>query len=112
MLSSSTQKFFPVFHCKDSTDGHRQPVDRRSTLRLLQKSFSASDPAQNPYWKRDVRRAYPQLSVVTQVGLSQLLIEHSGQTSVAAPQEEGKEVAQRPEPVDLAHAISTITAST
>ncbi|ESK85213.1 nadh-ubiquinone oxidoreductase kda subunit [Moniliophthora roreri MCA 2997] len=72
----------------------------------------ASDPAQNPYWKRDVRRVYPQLSVVTQAGLSQLLIEHSGQASVAAPQEEGKGIAQRPEPVDLTQAISTITAST
>ena len=39
---------------------------------------SASDPAQNPYWKRDVRRAYPQLSVVTQSELSTLLIQHSG----------------------------------
>uniref|UniRef100_A0A0W0F5I8 Putative NUZM NADH-ubiquinone oxidoreductase n=1 Tax=Moniliophthora roreri TaxID=221103 RepID=A0A0W0F5I8_MONRR len=78
----------------------------------LQGSFSASDPAQNPYWKRDVRRVYPQLSVVTQAGLSQLLIEHSGQASVAAPQEEGKGIAQRPEPVDLTQAISTITAST
>ena len=38
----------------------------------------ASDPAQNPYWKRDVRRAYPQLSVITQDQLSQLLIEHFG----------------------------------
>lgn len=37
---------------------------------------AASDPAQNPYWKRDVRRAYPQLSVVTQTELSTLLIEH------------------------------------
>lgn len=40
--------------------------------------FPASDPAQNPYWKRDVRRAYPQLSVVTQPELSTLLIQHSG----------------------------------
>lgn len=38
---------------------------------------TASDPAQNPYWKRDVRRAYPQLSVVTQSELSTLLIQHS-----------------------------------
>ena len=38
----------------------------------------ASDPAQNPYWKRDVRRAYPQLSVITQTELSSLLVEHSG----------------------------------
>ena len=39
--------------------------------------YLASDPAQNPYWKRDVRRVYPQLSVVTQSELSGLLIEHS-----------------------------------
>ena len=38
---------------------------------------TASDPAQNPYWKRDVRRAYPQLSVVTQSELSTLLIQHA-----------------------------------
>jgi hypothetical protein len=38
---------------------------------------SASDPAQNPYWKRDVRRVFPQLSMVTQSELSQLLLEHS-----------------------------------
>ena len=37
----------------------------------------ASDPAQNPYWKRDVRRIYPQLSVVAQSELSSLLIEHA-----------------------------------
>jgi hypothetical protein len=44
---------------------------------------SASDPAQNPYWKRDMRRAYPQLSVVTQPNLSTLLIQHSGTPSYA-----------------------------
>ena len=43
----------------------------------------ASDPAQNPYWKRDVRRAYPQLSVVTQSELSTLLIQHSGAAAAA-----------------------------
>jgi hypothetical protein len=45
----------------------------------------ASDPAQNPYWKRDVRRAYPQLSVVTQSELSSLLIEHSGNHAYVRP---------------------------
>jgi len=40
--------------------------------------FAASDIANNPYWKRDVRRAYPQLSMITQSELSTLLIEHSG----------------------------------
>jgi hypothetical protein len=44
-------------------------------------SKPASDPAQNPYWKRDVRRVYPKLSVVTQSGLSSLLIQHSSALS-------------------------------
>ncbi|KAJ7703210.1 NUZM, NADH-ubiquinone oxidoreductase 21.3 kDa subunit [Mycena rosella] len=70
----------------------------------------ASDPAQNPYWKRDVRRAYPQLSVVTQSELSSLLIEHSTAQSVAAPSEDKQGVpADAPKPVDLSVAISSIT---
>ncbi|EPT04949.1 NADH dehydrogenase [Fomitopsis schrenkii] len=73
----------------------------------------ASDPAQNPYWKRDVRRAYPQLSVVTQSELSSLLIQHSQPQAVAAPAEGGKASvpAQAPEPTELAEAIATITSS-
>jgi len=49
----------------------------------------ASDPAQNPYWKRDVRRQYPRLSVVDQAHLAQVLIgapqppSASGETAVA-----------------------------
>ncbi|KAJ6586914.1 NUZM, NADH-ubiquinone oxidoreductase 21.3 kDa subunit [Mycena vulgaris] len=70
----------------------------------------ASDPAQNPYWKRDVRRAYPQLSVVTQSELSSLLIEHSTARSVAAPTEDKKDVpADAPKLLDLSVAISSIT---
>ncbi|PSS37811.1 hypothetical protein PHLCEN_2v279 [Hermanssonia centrifuga] len=74
----------------------------------------ASDPAQNPYWKRDVRRAYPQLSVVTQTELSGLLIEHhEARQAVAAPPTEGehehKDVVAAPkESVDLTAAIATI----
>ncbi|KAJ7497287.1 NUZM, NADH-ubiquinone oxidoreductase 21.3 kDa subunit [Mycena latifolia] len=70
----------------------------------------ASDPAQNPYWKRDVRRAYPQLSVVTQSELSLLLIAHSTPQSVAAPTEDKQDVpAEAPKPVDLSVAISSVT---
>lgn len=47
------------------------------TRNITSRGPTASDPAQNPYWKRDVRRAYPQLSVVTQSELSTLLIQHS-----------------------------------
>ena len=35
----------------------------------------ASDPAENPYWKRDVRRTFPKLSVVTQSELSAFLLQ-------------------------------------
>ncbi|KAG5653041.1 hypothetical protein H0H81_002558 [Sphagnurus paluster] len=70
----------------------------------------ASDPAQNPYYKRDVRRAYPQLSVVTQDQLSSLLIEHSGTQPIAAPSEEKSDVPAAPKaPVDLTEAIASIT---
>ncbi|KAG1751514.1 NUZM, NADH-ubiquinone oxidoreductase 21.3 kDa subunit [Suillus paluster] len=74
----------------------------------------ASDPAQNPYWKRDVRRAYPQLSVVTQPDLSTLLIQHSEAKAIPAPSEakEGEKSdvpAKTLEIMDLASAIATIT---
>ncbi|KAG6378210.1 21 kDa subunit of NADH dehydrogenase [Boletus reticuloceps] len=71
----------------------------------------ASDPAQNPYWKRDVRRAYPQLSVITQSDLSTLLIQHSQPQSVAAPKEgETNQVpAKAPDAVDLTQAIVAVT---
>lgn len=92
--------------------------------------FVASDPAQNPYWKRDVRRAYPQLSVVTQSELSSLLIAHSSPPQVyvstnlyhihlltppssAAPVEGQTEVpvvAQKTP--ELSEAIATITGAT
>lgn len=90
----------------------------------------ASDPAQNPYWKRDVRRAYPQLSVVTQSELSTLLIEHSAaksyvlqqfllqynlrphDSSVAAPSDSADKSgvpAVENKTLDLAAAIASIT---
>ncbi|KIJ67721.1 hypothetical protein HYDPIDRAFT_173518 [Hydnomerulius pinastri MD-312] len=77
----------------------------------------ASDPAQNPYWKRDVRRAYPQLSVITQSDLSTLLIQHSQPQAIPAPLQakegETAEVpAKAPEVMDLAGAITTITSAT
>ncbi|KAH7125660.1 hypothetical protein B0J11DRAFT_487473 [Dendryphion nanum] len=61
----------------------------------------AADLAENPYWKRDVRRRYPQLSTVTQadaVALLQVgsaaqpkqeLIGEAGTKQLVAAQEEG-----------------------
>ncbi|KAF1967626.1 21 kDa subunit of NADH dehydrogenase [Bimuria novae-zelandiae CBS 107.79] len=47
-------------------------------------TFPAADIAENPYWKRDVRRRYPQLSTVTQSDAVALL----GVGSAAAPKQE------------------------
>ncbi|KAJ7680312.1 NUZM, NADH-ubiquinone oxidoreductase 21.3 kDa subunit [Mycena polygramma] len=95
---------------------HRFPPPASRPEKYSTPATKASDPAQNPYWKRDVRRAYPQLSVVTQPELSSLLIEHATAKSVAAPKEgsteDKKDVpADAPQPVDLSVAISSITAA-
>ncbi|KAI0088024.1 21 kDa subunit of NADH dehydrogenase [Irpex rosettiformis] len=93
---------------------HRYPPPGSRTERYATPATKASDPAQNPYWKRDLRRAYPQLSVVTQSELSGLLIEHhEAAKAVAAPAVEGegehKDVAvQERTAVDLAEAIATV----
>jgi hypothetical protein len=64
-------------------------------------TMPAADIAENPYWKRDVRRRYPRLSTVTQsdavalleVGSAaapkQELIGEAGTKSLVAAQEEG-----------------------
>ncbi|TFK44677.1 NADH dehydrogenase 21 kDa subunit [Crucibulum laeve] len=90
---------------------HRYPPPASRPEKYSTPATKASDPAENPYWKRDVRRAYPQLSVVTQTDLSSLLIEHSGIQSVSAPSE-GTEKSDVPAPtnalVDLSEAIASI----
>lgn len=60
-------------YCTPATKGVPFPPPSKNSIL----SLVASDVAQNPYWKRDVRRAYPQLSVVTQPGLSSLLLQHA-----------------------------------
>jgi len=74
----------------------------------------ASDPAQNPYWKRDVRRAYPQLSVVTQSELATFLLQ-SPQDPSRQPQqgaEKSTETAAVPARTpDLNSAISSLYAA-
>lgn len=61
----------------------------------------AADIAENPYWKRDVRRRYPRLSTITQADAVALLevgsaaapkqdlIGEAGTKSLVAAQEEG-----------------------
>ncbi|TDL26120.1 NADH dehydrogenase [Rickenella mellea] len=66
---------------------HRYPQPASRPERYATPATKASDPAQNPYWKRDVRRAYPRLSVVTQDQLSTFLLQKPVQASVSAPGE-------------------------
>ncbi|TFK25720.1 21 kDa subunit of NADH dehydrogenase [Coprinopsis marcescibilis] len=93
---------------------HRYPPPASRPEKYSTPATKASDPAQNPYWKRDVRRAYPQLSVVTQSELSGLILEHSGApryVSVVAAPAESSEKAGVPatKQVDLSEAIATVT---
>ncbi|KAJ7594141.1 NUZM, NADH-ubiquinone oxidoreductase 21.3 kDa subunit [Mycena floridula] len=92
-----------------SVSRYPQPGSRPETY--SSPATKASDPAQNPYWKRDVRRAYPQLSVVSQTELSQLLIEHSTPPSIPAPTEGETAVASKSLTLDLSAAIATITST-
>ncbi|EJD03298.1 NADH dehydrogenase [Fomitiporia mediterranea MF3/22] len=100
-------------------DKNRYPQPASRPERYATPATKASDPAQNPYWKRDVRRAYPQLSVVTQEELATFLLQKPEQPAVDAPTEgqqqpatsaEGASVpATRAPAVDLTAAIATIT---
>ncbi|KAF8200843.1 NUZM, NADH-ubiquinone oxidoreductase 21.3 kDa subunit [Pholiota molesta] len=91
---------------------NRYPTPASRPEKYSTPATKASDPAQNPYWKRDVRRAYPQLSVVSQSELSTLLIEHSAAKSVAAPSDSADKSgvpAVENKTLDLAAAIASIT---
>ncbi|KAH8101992.1 NADH dehydrogenase [Phellopilus nigrolimitatus] len=96
---------------------NRYPQPASRPEKYATPATKASDPAENPYWKRDVRRAYPQLSVVTQDELATFLLQAPEQPSVSAP--EGQQPAAaadgasapvtRASAVHLTAAIATIT---
>ncbi|KAI0793229.1 NADH dehydrogenase 21 kDa subunit [Abortiporus biennis] len=92
---------------------NRYPPPGSRPERYSTPATKASDPAENPYWKRDVRRTFPQLSVVTQTELSSLLIEHAQGPVIAAPVEGEQAAVPAParEPVDLTEAIATVSAT-
>ncbi|OTB09027.1 hypothetical protein M426DRAFT_18418 [Hypoxylon sp. CI-4A] len=82
---------------RNPTPGGQDPLQYDDPV-----TIPAGDIADNPYWKRDARRAYPKLSFVTQgdavallsVGSAaapkQELIGEAGQKQLVAVQEEGK----------------------
>lgn len=55
-------------HFRNPPPGANNPLEYDDPV-----TFPAGDIADNPYWKRDVRRGYPQLSVVDQSQFAQLL---------------------------------------
>ncbi|KAI0885565.1 21 kDa subunit of NADH dehydrogenase [Annulohypoxylon maeteangense] len=82
---------------RNPTPGALNPLDYDDPV-----TIPAGDIADNPYWKRDARRAYPRLSFVNQadavallsVGSAaapkQELIGEEGQKALVAAKEEGK----------------------
>ncbi|KAI1650301.1 21 kDa subunit of NADH dehydrogenase [Daldinia loculata] len=84
-------------HYRNPTPGGQDPLNYDDPV-----TIPAGDIADNPYWKRDTRRAYPRLSFVTQgdavalltVGSAaapkQELIGEAGQKQLVAVQEQGK----------------------
>ncbi|KAG9009406.1 hypothetical protein FRB94_012063 [Tulasnella sp. JGI-2019a] len=84
---------------------NRNPAPGSRPEKYATPATLASDPAQNPYWKRDVRRAYPRLSVVDQSELAQLLL--------ASPdvQSSSKEVTAFSGTPELTQVISAVASS-
>ncbi|KAI1662581.1 21 kDa subunit of NADH dehydrogenase [Daldinia decipiens] len=84
-------------HYRNPTPGGQDPLNYDDPV-----TIPAGDIADNPYWKRDARRAYPKLSFVTQgdavalltVGSAaapkQELIGEAGQKQLVAAQEDGR----------------------
>jgi len=97
------------------SDVHRYPQPASRPELAATPATQASDPAKNPYWKRDARRKYPQLSVVTQTELSELLLTTSEQKAVSAPNSKADVPATASSTTsglpDLTQAISSITST-
>ncbi|EIN11982.1 NADH dehydrogenase 21 kDa subunit [Punctularia strigosozonata HHB-11173 SS5] len=94
---------------------NRYPPPGSRPERYSTPATKASDPAQNPYWKRDVRRAYPRLSVVTQPELASLLLQHpENQALLTGPSPESSSVpalAEKPQGKDLAETITSLAST-
>ncbi|KIJ49345.1 hypothetical protein M422DRAFT_27703 [Sphaerobolus stellatus SS14] len=94
---------------------HRNPQPGSRPELYSTPATKASDVAQNPYWKRDVRRAYPRLSVVTQTQLSTFLLQSPEvQASIAGPSASKSEgdtaiTASESSPKDLTQAIQLLS---
>ncbi|KAF8608966.1 NADH dehydrogenase 21 kDa subunit [Ceratobasidium sp. AG-I] len=93
---------------------HRWPQPASRPELYATPATKASDPAQNPYYKRDARRRYPQLSVVTQEHLSQVLLGAPASEAIAPPSDNKAGVpaeTSTPAPVELTEAIAKLTST-
>ncbi|EOR00156.1 NADH-ubiquinone oxidoreductase 21.3 kDa subunit [Wallemia ichthyophaga EXF-994] len=83
--------------------------------KYVQPISKSYDIAENPYYKRDVRRAYPRTSHISQNDLAQLLISSPEMKALPNPQEpQTKALAQvkdSPETLDLAQVIDALPAA-
>ncbi|KAJ9636559.1 hypothetical protein H2204_005159 [Knufia peltigerae] len=97
-VDSNRSNGVPVKHFRNPPPGGLDPTSYDEAV-----TTPAADIADNPYWKRDVRRAYPTLSTVTQrdaVGLltmgsaanpsPKLLAGEEGQKQLVAVKQEGE----------------------
>jgi len=93
---------------------HRYPQPASRPEKYARPATQASDVSANPYWKRDFRRAYPRLSIVTQNELAQVLLAPKAE-SIEAPSdaksaEAKSSVPAAPVDAELTAAIATIAA--
>ncbi|EIM20333.1 21 kDa subunit of NADH dehydrogenase [Wallemia mellicola] len=83
--------------------------------KYVQPISKSSDIAENPYFKRDVRRAFPKTSHVSQNELAQLLISNPDFKALPNPAEaQTKALAQvkdSPETLDLAQVLDVLPAA-
>ncbi|KAG8804533.1 hypothetical protein FRC17_005941 [Serendipita sp. 399] len=92
-------------------DKHRYPQPGSRPELYSTPATKASDVAQNPYWKRDVRRQYPRLSVITQSDYSQILLASPQAQSIAAPNAsaEGTTETSVSTPASTTKAVATLS---
>ncbi|PVG02376.1 21 kDa subunit of NADH dehydrogenase [Serendipita vermifera] len=92
-------------------DKNRYPPPGSRPERYSTPATMASDVAQNPYWKRDVRRAYPRLSVVTQEEFGKILIASPEGQKIAAPGQSASSEGKTSVPTTPAEKLSVMPLS-
>jgi len=91
---------------------NRYPQPASRPERYATPATKASDPAFNPYFKRDTRRAWPQTSVISQEYLADLLIASpEGQKALPGPSTSSTSIATSSGKPSLTEVLSAIPAT-